>query len=91
MLRLILDQYFPQHQLQRLQICIVQVDHGVEVGIPLAHKSIEEQYEDDRFRQRQHDFEEDRELRSAVDLRGLVENITNALGIDTSPTIREVG
>ena len=43
-LRRVLHEDGPEYQLQRLQVCIIQIDHGIKVAVPHSHERPERQH-----------------------------------------------
>ena len=56
-----------QEQLQRVMLLLVEVDHGVKVGIPLAHEGVQGNDGQNGLGQRKHNAPEGARLVAAVD------------------------
>ncbi len=62
------DEDVPQHQLQGVQVRTLQVDQGIEVGIPLEDAVHQRDHRDHRLGQREDHRPEEPQITAAVDL-----------------------
>ena len=69
--RIVLDQDVLQHQLQGVQLVVVEVDQGVEKAVPVAHRVEQDVDGDDGRGQRDGDLEQELEIVAAVDAGAL--------------------
>lgn len=73
------DEYVAQHDLQRIERLVLQVEQRVEVLVPLSHRIEEAEHRDDGPAEREDEGEEEADIRAAVDGRRLVELVADVL------------
>src|SRR6266850_149347 len=71
------NQDLAEHELERVQIAVTDVDECPEEGVPMCDAIEQDHHRDDRPRQRDDDLEQDRPVVRTVHARGLLERLRN--------------